>query len=61
MTEKVHNITDVKKSWKDRLPSKEKLAKYTAIAVFGTAVALVGYDKLVNRHQDSDTEDTETD
>lgn len=60
MTDKVHEITDVKKSRKPKWLTKQNAFKATALAVFGTAVGLVAYDKVTNRSQDSDAEETET-
>lgn len=63
MTEEVHNVTTVKKSWKPRKPSRKTVAKWTSIAVFGGALAAVGYDKLSHRtskktHTVTETEET---
>jgi hypothetical protein len=60
MTDTVHEITDVKKSRKPSWLTKKNALKASALAVFGSAVALVAYDKVANRSQDSDTEETET-
>jgi hypothetical protein len=60
MTTQVHDITTAKKSWKDRLPTKKQAAKAVALTVFGAAVALVAYDKVVNPNHDSDSEENET-
>lgn len=60
MTDKVHNITDVKKSHKIKLPTLKQVGKYAALTVFGTAVALVAYDKVTHGRADSDTSENET-
>lgn len=63
MTDNVHEITDVKKSWKSKLPSRKSAMKWGSVAVVGTCLALVGYDKLNSRtskttHTVTETEET---
>lgn len=49
MTDKVHEITDAKKSRKPKWLTKKNAWKATALTVFGAAVVLVGVDKVTHR------------
>lgn len=61
MTTTVHDVTEVQKSRKFKLPRKKTIYKVVALTVFGGAVVLVAADKLTHRDsQDSDTSETET-